>query len=222
MPHPVSRRATRRPVLSAAVAVLLVLSAVGAGAAQAHFRENDGTWTYRYHTRTDNNDAKQHCDNNTGKVDPLNIIFYKWGEWSRMFDHVNGETHWFNFTIGGSGQVLCQRLSGYAVVVPMREQAQGHGFEGTRAHYRIFPSGHGHEEQFRWSTIDVHHEECCGHAIDENWETWENHLAHEMDVDVNNSGKHNVWHDYYYRAAAAYFRGWYDNGYVTRVGGDHL
>jgi len=89
----------------------------------------------------------------------------------------------------------------------------------TRAHLRIFPAGHLHLDLWdKWSTADVHHEAlgCCpSHYIDEDWELWENHYASEM------APAHNIYPDTYDRLAAGYWRGYFDNGDVTRVGGLH-
>jgi len=200
------------------VVAAIAVAAVAAVPAAAHLK-SDGDWTYRYHTRADDSSWNYNCVYGVGKVDPLNVLFWQFGEWSRMFDHANSHTHWYDWNILGSGQVMCISPTGppYDGKIGMHEQAQGHGIDtGPRSHYRIFPAGHTHDQdENKWSTIDVHHESFGTHAPDEDWESWENHFVGEMEEHYRDP-------DAYCRYTNGSFRHFYDNGCVSRVGGSHV
>jgi hypothetical protein len=210
-----------RRTLLIATSMLVGVGSALPSSAWSHLMLGSGTWTYRYYTRSAGSSADSQCENNTGRLDPLNIITYQYGVAARMFDHINGETHWYNVSYG-SDQVICATTDGSSYRTQGdHDQAVGHGpnpFTGDQAHYRLFPAGHNHTENVnKFSVADFHHEDYGGsfHAPDENWETWENHVASEMNA------HHNIYADYYYRVAAGDWRGFYDNGYVTRIGGLH-
>ena len=198
----------------------VVAAAVLTPAASAHIRRSDGGWTYRYYTHSADNPR---CGEDVGRIDPLNIIYYQYGEAYRIDDHSKSETDWYE-QANYYDQVMCVNPSGTGWSAQgLVEEEQGHGCLScrNRAHLRIFPAGHLHSDIVdKWSTSDVHHEQvdyCCppSHFIDEDWELWENHYAYEM------SGAHNIYADVYDRVAAGYYRGYYDDGDVTRVGGLH-
>jgi hypothetical protein len=204
----------RRPF--ALVVFALAGAALFVGSTPAHVK--DGTrWTYRYYTHSSDNPR---CSEDVGRIDPLNIIYYQYGEALRINDHSNSETHWYGET-NRRDQVMCVNPtgSGWSAQGSVAEE-QGHGCLAcpTRAHLRIFPAGHVHNAIVdKWSTADVHHEDlqcCVTHDPDESWELWEEHYASEFDG-------HNIYPDYYDRVGAGYFRGEYDNGDPTRVGGLH-
>jgi hypothetical protein len=198
----------------------LVLTALVSAPALAHLKI-DGTWSYRYYSREPGSGALTRCQNNTGKVDPINLIFYQYGEYNRIDDHIRNETHLGNFS-GHSPQVLCQTDNGstWGTHGEFNEQ-QGHGCLThclERAHMRLWFAPHGHPSNVdKWTVAGVHHEEVqnFSHVIDEDWETWETHIASEM------YDHHNVYWYAYSRASAGFYRGWYDDGYVTRIGGLH-
>jgi hypothetical protein len=92
-------------------------AAVGFGppveSAQAHLQLPTGTWTWRYYTRGQGSGQEGHCENNTGKVDPTNIIIYQYGEWSRINGHLNDETHWSYWNpVPATTQVICTTTDG--------------------------------------------------------------------------------------------------------------
>ena len=198
------------------------MAALFAPAASAHLQRDGGIWVYRYYTHSSDNPQ---CDQSSvGRIDPLNILYWQYGEAVRIHDHSVDETEWRNFG-DFNDQVTCVNPegNGWSGMGAVREE-DGHGCLvcRTRAHLRIFPAGHVHSNiQNKWSTADVHHESpgCCfGHEPDESWETWENQYANEM---KEPGSVHNIEHDKYDRVAAGLFRGQYDNGDVTRVGGLH-
>jgi hypothetical protein len=84
---------------------------------------------------------------------------------------------------------------------------------------------HAHDELNawdKWSVMTPHHENFSfgsGHEIDEDWENWELHLATE--VETYSGYCHNVWYHEYYRYPGGLWRNFYQNGYMTRVGGLH-
>jgi hypothetical protein len=220
-PRPVQVPSSRIGRLGTSILLLTVLALMVASSAWAHLQLGDGTWTWRYYTRSAGSGADANCENNTGKVDPLNIITYQYGEASRMFDHINGETDWYNVSYG-SDQVICASTDGSSWRTQGdHDQAVGHGpdpFTGDQAHYRLFPAGHVHDaNSAKFSVADFHHEDYGGsfHAPDESWEKWENHVANEI------STHHNVYADYYFRVNHTSWRGFADNGYTTRIGGLH-
>jgi hypothetical protein len=192
------------------------------GSAQAHLQLSDGTWTWRYYTRSQASGQDTHCENNTGKVDPTNIIVYQYGEWSRINGHLNGETHWSYWNpVPATTQVICTTTDGANFNQQVQKDDQkGHVEFDDQAHFRIFSAGHSHSaNSAKWSVLDVHHEDfnLQTHVINEDWETWENHIVGIAEI----GGSHNIYHDYYYRVPAGDFRGFFDNGLVTRVGGLH-
>ena len=200
------------------LAAVFVAFALFASPASGHIRRSDGSWVYRYYTHDSGNPQ---CGLEGGAIDPLNIIYYQYGEALRINDHSNAETDWYGDS-NRQDQVMCVNPSGTGWSTSQgAAEEQGHGCLPcpTRAHLRIFPAGHLHLDLWdKWSTADVHHEAlgCCpSHYIDEDWELWENHYASEM------APAHNIYPDTYDRLAAGYWRGYFDNGDVTRVGGLH-
>jgi hypothetical protein len=189
-----------------------------AGSAAAHLKNGDA-WTYRYYTHSSDG---PNCGSGGASVsiDPLNIVYYQYGEALRINDHSISETHWYG-EANRREQVMCVNPSGtgWSAQGSVAEE-QGHGCLAcdTRAHLRIFPAGHTHSSnQNKWSTADVHHEDlvcCVDHDPDESWETWESHYANEFDG-------HNIYRNYYDRVASGYWRGEWDSGDVTRIGGLH-
>lgn len=191
-------------------------------AARAHLTLTDGTWTWRYYTRTQGTGQDTQCENNTGKVDPTNIIIYQYGEWSRINGHLNDETHWSYWNpVPASTQVICTTTDGINYNQQVQKDDQkGHQQFDDQAHFRIFPAGHVHDATAsKWSVLDVHHEDfnLSTHVINEDWEKWENHIVGITEIGAH----HNIYADYYYRVPSGDFRGFFDNGLITRVGGLH-
>jgi len=186
-------------------------------AARAHQVAPNGVWTYRYFTRAAEGTPYSDCNDNTGHVDPLNIINYYLGEAGRMYTHYASETH-FGGTGIGSHQVSCITTDGSNYTTnPQYDQQAGHGTI-SRAHFRLFTAGHLHEDPwYKWSVMDVHHEGCCQHDPDEDWENWEGHIA----LEISWPAGHNIYWDEYYRQGGMMWRGFWDNGSVTRIGGEH-
>jgi hypothetical protein len=134
-----------------------------------------------------------------------------------MFDHINKETDWFNVSYG-SDQVICATTDGssYHTEGDYDQAIAHYDPPDAQAHYRLFRAGHLHADIVdKISVADFHHEDGVPHEIDEDWEKWENHVAAEM------SANHNIYSDYYFRVNHDYYRGFRDNGYVTRIGGLH-
>ena len=196
----------------------------------AHLIRSGGVWSYRYLSREggDAYAAAVNCYYGTGSVDPLNIVFYQYGEGNRIYSHVRDETHLDNYSgvIPRSNQWICGDADyapgSYSNSVAQNwDDQDGHGTStgSVRAHARFWYATHSHSTATEnWSTIDAHHETmvCCpGHNIDEPWDTWEYHFAGEMGV------AHNVWYDNYVRVAGQSIQGFWDNGMITRVGGLH-
>jgi hypothetical protein len=215
------RRSDRR-------AWVLFLAALGAGIAalswnlsftsdaRAHQTVN-GVWTYRYYTRSDNSDAYWDCNAGSlpGAVDPLNIIGYRYGEGLRMHDHLRVETDYGDTSIG-SNQVTCVTVDGEGYWTNLMFGDQSNNTFWYRGHFRSFTAGHSHDDiEFKWSVFDVHHEGCCEHDPNADWEDMETDLGTQM------SGPHNIYWDEYVRVANGFWRGWWDNGAVTRIGGLH-
>jgi hypothetical protein len=202
---------------AAALALTLCAASISVVPALAHVKTGD-SWTYRYYTR--DADSPQ-CGQASGNIDPLNIIYYQYGEALRINEHSLAETHWYGED-NRREQVMCidPDADGSWDHQGSVAEEQGHGCLAcdSRAHLRIFPAGHVHDELAdRWSTADVHHEDlvCCfDHDPDESWEQWEGHYASEFDG-------HNIYPDYYDRVAPGMYRGEFDNGQVTRIGGLH-
>jgi hypothetical protein len=191
-------------------------------AASAHLQLSSGTWTWRYYTRAQGSNQDAQCEANTGRLDPTNIIIYQYGEWSRINGHLNDETHWSYWNpTPATTQVICTTTDGSNFNQQVQKDDQkGHVQFDDQAHFRIFPAGHTHDAlASKWSVLDVHHEDfnLSTHVINEDWETWENHIVGIGEI----GGAHNIYADYYYRAPAGDWRGFYDNGLVTRVGGLH-
>ena len=62
----------------------------------AHLTHPNGVWTYRYLTRGTEYPTN-HCNTGAFGVDPLNVIWYQYGEGNRMDGHVQNETHWAHY-----------------------------------------------------------------------------------------------------------------------------
>jgi hypothetical protein len=217
----------RRYVCVFALAVIVSL-AFGV-AAQAHILHNDGSWTYRYLTRK----SQSYCGGSSGSSDPLNVLFWQYGEGGRMNSHAEADTHWGFYSGPRDSQWICgdsnANPGNYSVDDSTNfDDQEGHGGIWclclVRAHFRIFRSPHSHENNVdKWSTIDVHHEHVTvssstvfTHYIDEDWEKWEQHIGSEF-----GGAGHNYWHDYWARQGGQYIQGFWDDGYITRVGGLH-
>jgi hypothetical protein len=85
------------------------------------------------------------------------------------------------------------------------QESHGSYLNTVRAHFRIWYAPHGHSSVVdKWSTIDAHHERValctCIHKIDEDWETWEYHVASEM------APAHNFYYDYWARQGPQYLQ----------------
>lgn len=204
------------PVLALVTSTLLLLALSAASDARAHQTVN-GVWTYRYYTRADDSDASANCNAGSlpGAVDPLNIIAYRWGEGVRMHSHFRRDTNYGN-TIVGSPQVTCITTNGTEYTTnPMFNQATNATIQ-NRAHFRSFTAGHEHaDHEFKWSVYDVHHEGGFTHDPNDDWESWEVDLAAQMHPE------HEVYYDFYERVAPGLWRGFWDSGTVTRIGGLH-
>jgi hypothetical protein len=216
---PAPRDLRTRPRRVAAVVLLASLLALtSASMATAHLKRSDGSWTYRYYTHDAGN---QQCGQDVGRIDPLNIVYYQYGEATRINNHSNAETDWGGIS-NRQSQVMCVNPSGNGWSGQLSSaEENGHGCLPpcpNQAHLRVFPAGHVHSNiTDKWSTADVHHERFTGtdHVIDEDWETWENHYRSEWPPE------HNTYPDYYDRVAAGAYRGFFDDGDPTRIGGLH-
>jgi hypothetical protein len=204
----------------------MLVALAAAGQAGAHLIHPSGVWTYRYLSRGSDKPLT-YCSTGAFGVDPLNVLIYQYGEANRMNGHLADETHWSHYEgwAPRDHQIVCgdsDELEGdYTVNIENQfDDLEGHGSwsSQTRAHFRIWFAPHGHTQHVnKWSTLDVHHERrvCCwSHTIDEPWDTWEYHATTETDG-------HNLWIDYYWRVGGQPIQGFYDNGYITRLGGMH-
>jgi hypothetical protein len=207
-------------VVSALVSALVV-PAVASG----HIIHSNGTWTYRYLTRSNTTD----CGGGTGGGDPFNVLFWQYGEGNRMNSHAEADSDWGHYsgTVPRSHDYICGDSDGCVGCYTVNDHLdfddqEGHGswYTGTRSHFRLWYAPHGHDSIVdKWSTIDVHHEKIVFstnvHQIDQDWETWEYHFSSEM------ASHHNWWYDYWARQGYQYLKGFYDDGAITRVGGLH-
>jgi hypothetical protein len=200
--------------------------------AGAHILHSNGTWTYRYLTRA----QQSGCSSGSTGSDPLNVLFWQYGEGNRMNSHAEADTHWGFYSAPSFARVpqwICGDSDGAVGNFTVNDRQnfddqEGHGgiycLCGVRAHFRIFYAPHGHDLiPDKWSTIDVHHERdawsgstVVTHHIDEDWETWEYHIGSEF-----GSAGHNLYYDYWARQGGQYIQGFWDDGYITRLGGLH-
>jgi hypothetical protein len=199
-----------------------------AAAAQAHILHSNGSWTYRYLTRT----SQSGCSSGSTGSDPLNVLFWQYGEGNRMNSHAEADTHWGFYSGPRDSQWICGDSDAYPGNYTVNDHTNFDDQEGhgglyctclVRAHFRIFYAPHGHDSIVdKWSTIDVHHEHDTwsgtlpSHYIDEDWEKWEQHIGSEF-----GGAGHNYIHDYWARQGGQYLQGYWDDGYITRVGGLH-
>ncbi len=172
-------------------------------------------------------------DGHPNRLDPLNTIFFQYGQGDRIYSHVSDETHWGGFyNFWHKDQDICGTTDGvnYSPSADFDEQ-EAHGCieypwcASSRAHLRLWYAPHPHYDIVtKWSVTAVHHEllvrpcdwTCLpDHQIDEDWEKWEAHLAGEM------ATHHNIYPNYYFRSAPFNPQGFYDNGRSTRIGGLH-
>jgi len=219
-------------VLLVALAIAVVAAFGAAPAAQAHIIHSNGTWSYKYMTRGSSSD----CGGSGGKEDPLNVLFWQYGEGNRMNSHMEADTDLGFYSAPGvvrKDQWICgdsdSAVGNYTVNVRDNfDDQQGHGGIyctcRVRAHARIFYAPHSHTGTTdKWSIIDAHHAEtvfCSStalcHKIDEDWETWEIHIGAEF-----GSSGHNFYYDYWARQGNQMIKGFFDDGFITRVGGLH-
>lgn len=83
----------------------------------------------------------------------------------------------------------------------------------TRYHARVF---FGHAEPFSdwyWSVSDAHHEACCLHEIDQDWDDVEWYLIGRM-YDLNHSTE-NYWT--YLPLGEGNFAGYHSDGWASRT-----
>jgi hypothetical protein len=139
-------------ILAAALA-LAGLSALAGGGALAHFDSGD-PYTHASCPASFEN-----------RVDPLNVVFTRWGTWGRAESQIQSHAGWT--ATSGSAQSFVD----HETCRPLHTQrASG---EGTRFHIRL--RGQHPDEVLGWSaTGDAHHEDAvvfpvpCGHAVDSN------------------------------------------------------
>lgn len=211
-------RSARRRVLGATAVVLglAALLAVIATSASAHLRLSNGVWTYRVFSKADDAQAYTHCQNGTGSVDPMSIIIYQYGEYSRIDSHILDETNYYD-RLFASDQIMCGTNDGstYFTHVSWRED-RANGPIWSRSHYRHWYAPHGHSSIVdKWSALTPHHESGDSHEPDESWEKWEQDLVNQM------SPEHNDYRDAYCRYQSGNWRLHFWNGCVSRIGGLH-
>jgi hypothetical protein len=217
------RSRLKRLVLLLVVAAAL-LSAMPS-TADAHLYRSTGVWTFRYFTRPAYATGdKTPClsEDSHYWIDPLNIIFFAYGEGTRIGSHIDADTPWGFTTIYGE-QAICgdtdQYPGNYDVAkAEWNDLSEPSCLTCTRYHVRLWLAPHGHSDVYsKWSTVDAHHETWTGsnHVIDMDWESAEYHLGSQM------SGHHYFAYDYWTRRAGQYIQGRWDDGMTTRVGGEH-
>jgi hypothetical protein len=213
---------SRRNRLIATTLVSLLALLGASSTAHAHLILDGGTWSFRYFSRSDDN-PDYYCNAGTGLVDPIQLVNYQYGELNRMYDHIRAESDFGDPSGVWGSQYICATLSppSYYVQAHYRDQT-GHGGAATRGHMRMWFNTHGHDWVNEWSVMTPHHEDFTwgdGHVIDEDWENWELHVATE--VEIYSGYCHNVYYHAYYRYPGGLHRGFYQNGYMTRIGGLH-
>ena len=199
------------------------------GSAYAHFQFPDGSWAFKYYTRSDDSQVMTHCINGTGTVDPIGVMLYAYGEYSRMFDqHLIPETSYEDNPVGGK-----QWLCGYdwSGAHWAQESSEKHGapFTCARYHFRLWWAPHAHEAiQDKYSVISPHHENCPSHDPDLSWESASIDVVNQMCTTtyggtcVGDGGNHHsAWWAWYYRDAPFDHRGFWQDGYMDRLGGLH-
>lgn len=155
-------------------------------------------------------------------VDPLNIIFWAYGEANRIGSHIDVDTPWGYTTIYGE-QAICGDTDTYVgnydvAKAEVTDLSEPSCLTCTRYHVRLWAAPHAHSDVYnKWSTVDAHHETWTGsnHVIDLNWDDAEYHLGAQL------SGHHNFFYDYWVRRNGIYWKGYWDDGITTRVGGAH-
>jgi hypothetical protein len=138
------------------------------------------------------------CGGGSGGSDPLNVLFWQYGEGQPMNGHVADDTHWGHYSgwVPRANQWICGDSDGaignYTVNTAQSfDDQEGHGGWsctcGVHAHLRLWYAPHGHSAIVdKWTTIDAsraHRLECrdrLTHHIDEDWETWEYHIGTEF------------------------------------------
>ena len=99
----------------------------------------------------------------SGRVDPINVVFYGWGTWGRAVSQI--ETHAGWTATSGSEQSFVDHGGCYPT---HGQRASG---DGSRFHVRV--RGQHPDAELGWTaTGDAHHEDLvvfpwpCGHAVD--------------------------------------------------------
>jgi hypothetical protein len=196
--------------------------------ASAHLYDSDGLWTFRYFTR--HQAAKPYnpywcySEDSAYWEDPLNVIFFAYGEGYRIGSHVRNDNTGYNGT-SGSSQVICGNGPGssrydysYSMLWEIDQLGKPSCTFCTRWHLRLWVAPHGHDDHYnKWSTTDAHHEYWNGstHVIDRAWEDA------EWDIGAALSGPHYFAYDYWYRRGGTVWKNHWDDGVTTRVGGEH-
>lgn len=155
-------------VLGAAALVLVVASSASAHMRYSCSEEYDPWGVCEYwqgYTRPADADTE---------IDPINLV---WNPWGAVGNVVNAlwDINW-RWRDGGTqyNRRLVSDAYGYTYLVRAQE-AQRASDQGpySRYHARVF---FGHEEGYGgwwWSVSDVHHEACCVHNIDRDWDVVE-------------------------------------------------
>jgi hypothetical protein len=213
-------------------AFAMAVMALTATSASAHQYRADGSWTIRYMTRpaaaADYNGAG-YCyygNNSSYWVDPLNIRFWQYGEGNRISDHVDSDTGWGHpdFSDFDPQQTICGDDDSAEGDYSQHRQLNFDNLANPscnicdRFHMRIWFAPHPHSDAYsKWSAGDAHHDHWngSGHDIDMDWEDAEIQIGSEM------SWAHNFYYDYYAQNQSRIWKGYYDDGIATRIGGEH-
>jgi len=131
---------------------VLVIALVGTTqAALAHFQTGVYTWSK--------------CGSGGHRVDPINIVFYSWGNTAQTVEQIVHHAGWTNSS--GSSQSFKSHGSCGA----MQAQRASGGLVSSRYHIRLRQTPHTVQGLGTTTVGDAHHEDLvipCGHAVDKN------------------------------------------------------
>ena len=149
------------------------------------------------------------------RIDPINLVWNPWGAvtnvvnafWDINWRWTDGSTQ-YNRRLSDDG------AGGYIYLLrPQNAQRASNQGPYTRYHARVF---FGHSEAYGdwwWSVSDAHHEACCTHQIDRNWDTVESQTVTAL-----------AGHGYGYTRYWTFlprgqgdFQGYWSDGWATRV-----
>lgn len=156
----------------------------------------------------------QPADTNT-TIDPINIAWTPYGTTLNVVNSLwDVNWRWTDASIQYNRRLMDDGTGGYAYRVGEQDASRAtEQAPFARYHARSF---FGHSEGYadmNWSVSDAHHESCCTHAIDQDWDDVEWYLVGLM-YDLNRATE-SYWT--YLPLGEGNFQGYHSDGWASRI-----